>query len=195
MTRAVWSIGLLLMSTIAMAQTETLAGQSGGGGFGGPIMELSRMTGMTGVSVGGGGAAIFGNVFFGGFGQASGFGSVALGDEPYDVSMGIGGLWLGYTHRQQKLIHPFASLKFGWGGIHIRAEEDPDKDLPTYNRRLTVLQPEVGAELNMTRWFRLALTAGYRMTHGVRTLPGGLGPSDFNSFTGGLVFRFGGFPD
>jgi hypothetical protein len=191
----------LVMSVLALgllpgllAQTETLAGEKGGGGFGGPFMELSRMTGVTGATVGGGGGAIFGSIFFGGFGQAAGFGAVTLDDVAHDVSMGIGGLWLGYTYRQHKLVHPFASLKFGWGGIHIRPEDKQAGDR-TYSKSVTALYPEAGLEVNLTRWFRLALTGGYRMVHGVRNLPGQLDAGDFNSFTGSLTFRFGGFPD
>jgi hypothetical protein len=126
--RLILYVGAMHCAGIALAQTETQAGEKGGGGFGGPIMELSRMTGVTGASVGGGGGAVFGNIFFGGFAQAAGFGAVQLDDVEHDVTLGVGGLWVGYTYRPHKLVHPFASLKFGWGGIHVRPEDKQSGD-------------------------------------------------------------------
>lgn len=193
--------GLLLIlmgfTFAAAAQTETLSGLSkkGGGGFGGPILEMSNITGVTGVTVGGGGAAIIGEFFFGGFGQGSGDGEAVFNNERYDVSLGVGGFWLGYTPRSHKLIHPYTSLKIGWGGVNMDLEEDDDNSRDDFNSRITLIQPELGLELNITRWFRLAMTGGYRYVSGVNNLPGDLSNQDFRSVIGNLTFRFGGFPE
>jgi hypothetical protein len=178
------------------AQTETLAGLSkkGGGGFGGPIMEISNITGVNGVTVGGGGAAIIGEFFFGGFGQGTGEGEAVFNNELYDVTLGVGGFWLGYTPRSHKLLHPYSSLKIGWGGVNMDLENDND-NREDFNSSITLIQPEVGLELNITRWFRLAMTGGYRYVSGINNLPGDLSNEDFRSFIGNLTFRFGGFPD
>jgi hypothetical protein len=192
-TMAVAGLSLLL-SGQALAQTETLAGRAGGGGgFGGPIMEIGSLTGNEGVTVGGGGGAIFGNVFIGGFGQGAGYGETVVDGLRNDVSMGVGGLWLGYTPRMHKLIHPYSSLKIGWGGVHVQRPNAGPND-EKFSDRITLIQPELGVEVNVTLWLRIVLSGGYRYVHGVDRLPGGLSSEDFRSFTGNLTFRFGGFP-
>jgi hypothetical protein len=192
--------GIFLLTFVSIysgqAQTETLSGLSkkGSGGFGSPIVEVSNITGVTGLSVGGGGAAIIGEFFFGGFGQGTGDGEAIFNNERYDVSLGVGGLWLGYTPRSHKLIHPYSSLKIGWGGVDMDLEEDND-NRDGFSDRITLIQPELGLELNITRWFRLAMTGGYRYVSGINKLPADLSNEDFRSFVGNLTFRFGGFPD
>ncbi|MCB9295198.1 MAG: hypothetical protein H6559_19065 [Lewinellaceae bacterium] len=57
-----------------------------------------------------------------------------------------------------------------------------------------MLTPEVGAEINLTGWFKLGFTAGYRWVNGISQLKT-LDDSDFSSPTGVITFRFGGFGD
>lgn len=193
-------IGIYLLmvgcSLTTQAQTETLAGLSkkGSGGFGGPIMEISNITGVTGVTVGGGGGAIIGEFFFGGFGQGTGHGQAVFNEERYNISMGVGGFWLGYTPRSHKLVHPYGGFKIGWGGVHMKLNEEGD-NRDSFSDRISIIQPEVGLELNVTRWFRIALTGGYRYISGIKNLPAGLNNADFSSLTGNFTFRFGGYPE
>lgn len=183
-----------LFTDLSFAQTETLAGRTrGGGGFGGPFMEVGRITGNVGTSVGGGGAGIFGDVFFGGFGFGASYGDAIVGGRRNRVTMGAGGFWMGYTPQIRKLVHPYTSLKIGWGGVHVQPPNATSGD-EKYSDRITLLQPELGMEVNITRWFRLAISGGYRFISGVNSLPGGLSNNDFRSLTGNLTFRFGGFP-
>lgn len=184
---------LLLAGVVGHAQTETLTGKSGAGGFGGPIMEWSELTAITGLGMGGGGALVIGEFFLGGFGIGAGHGRRTIDGRPYEISFGAGGVWLGYTLLSQKLVHPWLDLRAGWGGADVQPQNG-DGNAPEWNSQMTFLQPGIGVEVNIARWFRLAATFGYRATFGARGLPAGLGPDNFSSMTGGLVFRFGGFP-
>lgn len=186
---------LFLMGTAfyCSAQTETLTGKSGAGGFGGPIMEWSELTAITGLGMGGGGALVIGDFFLGGFGIGAGHGRRTIDGLPYEISFGAGGVWLGYTPRTQKLVHPWLDLRVGWGGADVQPAHRND-DAASWNSSMTFMHPGIGVEVNVTHWFRLAATFGYRATFGARGLPAGLGPDNFSSMTGGLVFRFGRFP-
>ena len=54
--------------------------------------------------------------------------------------------------------------------------------------------PEVGLELNVFSFFRIAATASYRWVNGVETLPTYTN-DDLSSFGATLTLRFGGFGD
>ena len=55
--------------------------------------------------------------------------------------------------------------------------------------RLLVIQPSVGAEVNIARWFRLGLDAGYRFYSGVNL--NGISNSDLAGPTLGIRMKFG----
>ena len=54
--------------------------------------------------------------------------------------------------------------------------------------------PELGIEFNITQWFRIAATGGYRWVNGIEDIPT-LGNEDFSSPTGTITFSFGGFAE
>ncbi|MEM6965189.1 MAG: hypothetical protein AAF573_10500 [Bacteroidota bacterium] len=159
------------------------------GGFGGPIIEFSGFNGDVITSIGGGGGVFLDNVFIGGYGM----GSLEMRDpsveqENFKMNLGHGGFWLGYAKNQYKLTHLFASTKLGWGSIDVDFDGPGSK--PSDN--VFVISPEVGLEVNLFRWFKIGGTVGYRLVTGVNEIDTHSN-SDFNSVTGGLVFRFGWF--
>lgn len=165
------------------------------GAFGGPILEFSSINGQLVADVGGGGALILDEFFIGGYGMGTDYPEVIFETEidgelteiDADIDFGHGGLWFGYVRDIERKMHLYSSLKVGWG----RADLEHDiADLPS--DRLFVLTPEIGIELNMTKFFRVGLTGGYRIVNGVSRLPG-LDNQDFSSPTVGITFRFGGF--
>jgi hypothetical protein len=168
------------------------------GGFGGPILEVGSINGEIGADVGGGGALILNDYFIGGYGMGTDYPEFTIeegefaGD--YNLKFGHGGLWLGYNHKPYKLAHFFFSTKIGWGSARVRNDADSFRD------RIFVLVPEAGIEFNITDFFKIGLTAGYRWVNGIdegvnRNLPGGLTNQDFSSPVGIINFRFGGFGD
>lgn len=171
-------------------------------GFGAPIVEFSSVNGQFTVSNGGGGAALFNQTFFlGGYGIGmSNRVNVGNSGSNQRIDFEHGGFWLGYVSSPNKLIHFTGSMRLGWGGVNLRNNSFGNN----FNTRLTncfVATPEVGIEVNVTRFFRIAATAGYRVVSGVGTLnfndalgnTSTLKNSDFSSPMGMLTFKFGWF--
>lgn len=196
--RTFFITALLLAGLQAYAQHETLFDDfSSFGAFGGPIVEIGSINGEVGADVGGGGALILDDLFIGGYGMGTSYPEITIEQEIdgevqdviYDIRLKHGGLWFGYTPRQAKVWHPYGSLKVGWGKSSLLHDR---LDIPS--DRIFVLTPEIGMEVNLTRFFKLGITAGYRWVNGVNRLPN-LDDGDFSSPTGALTFRFGGFGD
>jgi len=160
------------------------------GAFGGPILEVGEINGEVGTDVGGGGALIFRNFFFGGYGLGTDYPRVKLDEQDYRLELKHGGLWFGYVPRPNKAIHFYYSTRVGWGVTDIEGE-GPARE----SDRIFVLTPEAGFELNMTSWFRVAFTGGFRWVNGVTKLEPFFDNDDFSSPIGMITFRFGGFAD
>ncbi len=170
------------------AQHETLFGNVDiWGGFGGPLFEISSINEQSVVSIGGGGAIIMDNFFFGGYGIGTDDANHSFEDQEYKIKLNHGGLWLGVNSNPNKLIHLYGSARLGWGRARLRQQGDT-----VFSDRIFTLTPEVGFEINVTEFFQLAFTGGYRVLTGVDDLPG-LNSNDFSNLVGGITLRFGGF--
>lgn len=183
-----------LLSFSLAAQEETLFDDLEVlGAFGSPILEIGSINGETGSDVGGGGALILNNLFLGGYGMGTDYPEyeIKAGADAglYNIKFGHGGLWLGYVPNQYKLAHFYSSVKIGWGKARLRQDKET-----RFTDRVFVLLPEAGIEFNVTSFFKLSLTGGYRWVNGISKLPG-LENEDFSSPVGILTFRFGGFGD
>lgn len=185
-----FSVVLLAATMSLQAQHETLFNQARViGAFGGPITEYGLNNDLS-TSVGGGGALVINSFFIGGYGLAS-----ADFDQLYDegdidvLDIGHGGFWLGGTYQPHSLVHLYGSTRLGWGGINIDLNGNtPYRELD----KIFVATPEIGVELNVTRWFRLAGTVGYRYVTGVND-DLGLKDEDFSGAIGAITLRFGWF--
>lgn len=181
-----------LLALTTFGQQETLFKSINHiGGFGGPMIEVSKINGETVADVGGGGALILDNFFFGGYGLGTDAPNIQISGETFDIDFDHGGLWFGYVVPTHKLVHAYSSFKLGWGDVTLK-EGDGDK---RYSDNVLVLAPELGVEVNITSWFRLGLTGGYRFVDGITEFPEFVPLTD-DSFSGGfgkLTFRFGGF--
>ena len=184
---------ILFTSTLLVnAQHETLFSKARIiGGFGGPLLEFGNIKGDYTTSVGGGGGLVIDNFFIG----AYGIGSLdhlhynIRNEDDFRMDLAHGGLWLGYTPATFKVIHPYTSARIGWGFAEIR--NDPF-DIHSSGDAIFVFTPEVGMELNFTRFFRMSASVGYRIVSDVDQLDN-LTNKDFSSLTGQLTFRFGWF--
>jgi hypothetical protein len=184
---------LLLWAPLFAQEEETIFKKATvHGGFGGPIFEVTSMNDQTGMMFGGGGGVIVNDFFIGGFGQGGSFGDYAINNRLYPISMGFGGLWLGYVKPTWKAVHLYMSLKIAGGGVSIA--EDDDFEDSIYDEAVFVAQPEVGLEVNFLKWFRVAVACNYRIVSGVQSNNlAGLSNSDFNAMGGTLTLRFGHF--
>lgn len=184
-------LAVLLTATIGLqAQHETLFNQARVvGAFGGPITEYGLSNNLS-TSVGGGGALVINSFFIGGYGLASVDFDQLYEDGEVDVlDIGHGGFWLGGTYQPHRLVHMYGSTRLGWGAINIDLNGNtPYRELD----KIFVATPEIGMELNITRWFRLAGTVGYRYVTGVNE-DRGLKGEDFSGAVAGVTLRFGWF--
>lgn len=183
---------VLNISIILNAQDQTLFGKNEiTGAFGGPFFEYGTVDGDFGTAAGGGGAVVLRNFFIGGFGVGGDYSDKFINNQRYDTNLGYGGLWLGYVYPSDKLLHLYSSLKLGWGSAKLDPKDDDDQ-LETYKDPIFALTPEIGFEINVFKWFRIAATGGYRFVAGIDNLPQ-LSNDDFNNFNFGLTLRFGKF--
>jgi hypothetical protein len=164
------------------------------GGFGAPIFTLTQVGEHRGFASGGGGGVVLNNFFIGGFGQGEYYGTVAPASvRDRELAMGFGGLWLGYTAPSHKAIHLYSSLRLGIGGVSLGDPDDFDFDDRDRSSVLFVGMPEIGLELNLTHWMRLAITGGYRLTTGLDDTFPIFNKADFNRPFGSITLRLGGF--
>lgn len=182
-----------IASTGAFSQTETLFSNIRHvGGFGGPMIEISQINGETIADVGGGGALILNNFFFGGYGMGTNAPNISIDQDVFDINFRHGGLWFGYTYKPQKLVHLYSSFRLGWGQANL-IDGAGEKQ---YADNILALSPEVGIEINLTSWIRVGLTGGYRFVDGINSLEEAsqdLTDDSFSSPFGNITFRFGGF--
>lgn len=186
---------LLGASAIALAQQEETLFRNAEvqGAFGGPFVEYANILGQEGAMVGGGGALQFRRFFLGGYGIGTHFPETTYNADRYVVNVGHGGFWLGYTIPSHKLLHFYGSARIGWGAVRFKDDPDDKNRDAIFSDRIFAFTPEIGLEINVTDFLRIAATGGYRLIADVDQLPGDYSQDDFNGFMGGLTFRFGSF--
>jgi hypothetical protein len=190
-------------------------------GFGAPIVEFSSVMDEFAVSVGGGGAVILNQtLYIGGYGEGLStdhrmtlerYSPGQNKNEIYynqRINFGHGGFWLGYIHKSFNVVHFGGSAKIGWGEVSLYSNDTYEYD---YNETFAgdncfVFIPQLEAEINITKWFKINMGVGYRLVSGLtRTylyLPEGASKpvekqyydsKDFNSFQGSVSLLFGWF--
>lgn len=175
----------------ANAQYQTLFGRSHvSGGFVAPIVEIG-INNQIPTSVGGGGGIVIGSGFIGGYGTgAVDFNKLFEDGDVEVVNIAHGGLWLGGSFPTYKLVHLYGSARVGWGALDIEVHDNINHFDDADN--IFVFTPELGLEVNLTRWFRISGTAGYRLVDGANKARG-YTDEDFSGWFTGLTFRFGWF--
>jgi hypothetical protein len=180
---------LIVFTTAVLLSTTLLQGQNGnkepqtqyifGGhdskitGFGGFSSQFGMARGKYAQYSGGGGAVLIDYKFF-----VGGFGSGLSGELKFDdiytenntikydqlrASMGIGGLWMGYSFNHQKPIHFAASVKVGPGAITVYPKKfNHDEMTAVYTDIIAMVEPELMVEFNLFRWWRMQVGASYR---------------------------------
>ncbi|NJO01938.1 MAG: hypothetical protein HC880_09820 [Bacteroidia bacterium] len=182
---------------LAQEKPETLFNRGGKikiSGFGGPILEWSQVDGDLGFMVGGGGAVLLNHFFVGGYGVglANDLQRDIDGEAMY-LDFGHGGLWLGYDFNANKLLHLTLSSKIGWGNLALNEDDgfrndDFGNDIED---QVFVFTPELAAELNVTRFFKVSVGGGYRLVSNVDLHS--FKSRDFASPVGTLTLKFGWF--
>lgn len=182
----------LLTGTVCQAQDQTLLNRiniQSVGGFGGPILQVTQIGDQSAPTFGGGGGIVINNFFIGGFGGGTGTENWFANNEEYDIDIGYGGLWLGYSFLDDKLVHPYVSLQAAIGGLEI-GRFGTDNELS--EEMIGLVSPELGAEINLTDWFKFSTTIGYRWVNDFDKNDI-IASEDIRNFYLGFNFRFGYF--
>ncbi|MDO9511784.1 MAG: hypothetical protein Q7J34_08490 [Bacteroidales bacterium] len=184
-------------------------------GFGAPIFEFSEIDNDLSVCMGGGGAVMFNQQFYiGGYGM----GLVPVNGK-YNFSMrnfingqliqysnlspifAHGGLWLGYIHDSDKIVHYGLSTKIGWGTLGFVDLQYNIHDSEIGIDPIFVITPQAEIEINMLKWFKVNFGLGYHYVGGVDATYVNndnkniryYDKNAFNSLTGSVTLLFGGF--
>jgi hypothetical protein len=184
------SVALALAATIATAQDQTLIDSGASrGGFGGPIMRLTRIADKDAFMMGGRGAFILAGTYaIGGGGIGWSSENVRGRDgQRHQLDVGYGGLDLEYVHRTGQLVHTTAQVTIGGGG----ATMDADGSGAERNDAFFVIEPGINAELNVTKGFRFGVGVAYRFVNGINLTA--FTDDDLSGASAVITFKFGRF--
>ena len=161
-------------------------------GMGGPFMQFTGVAGEFGHMMGGGGAVMLNDFFFGGYGLGL---TNSIPDYVNDnhtdrLFLGHGGFWLGYSFFGERPIHATFSSLIGWGEFGIM---QVDGYYPFIRDNIFVLAPTVEVEVNLTRYFRIGAGASYNLYTMVNQDLHGYQNGDLSAPGGFLSFKFGWF--
>ncbi len=180
-------------------EDETLLnGIQSSGGYGAPTVAVTSINGDAGVMVGGRGGWIINRQFVlggGGHGLATRF-RVPIDHPTLEsalVEFGYGGVLLEYIGAPSELIHYGAELLIGGGDAALVENEYVDHDDHLEEVEFFVTEAGGRVELNVTSFFRLGLSGGYRLAAGDEFDRANLSADDFSGPYGQLSLRFGGF--
>lgn len=182
-------------------------------GFGGSIMEFSVYDGDFAFYSGGGGAVIFNNTFFiGGYGMSMACDKAfhpiyntdgSIKENDLSLSVGYGGLWIGYIFKPNDPIHFGISSKFGGGAATLIYNDFEYTDYDYHMDYIGIIAPQVELEMNLARWFKINIGVGYRFVTGVSNasyiadtqgnMQQYFSKKDFSAPYGNISLLFGGF--
>lgn len=162
-------------------------------GFGGPMMAFTAVEKDFVHMMGGGGAILVGNTFFGGYGMGKTNNTTYKYNEEYNLGYGYGGLWFGYIIGAYKPVHLAISAQMGWGNIS-QNPDIPDTDVePVSSESIFVLTPIVELEMNFSRFVRIGLGGSVNYVTGTGITRTSYTTSDFLKPAITLSFKFGYF--
>lgn len=170
------------------------------GGYGGLDMAYSRMFGRDGVVAGAQGAVLINHrlaLGLAGYGWSNPQeGPPAPNGDTRRFETGYGGFTAHYSvYFDQLPIYFTVGALVGAGAIDL-TDENHDNGFDGFDDRpsedvFAVFQPDLSVHANLTKWMRVGLTAGYRLTSGVDHL--GFKESDVNGLMLGGQIQFGAF--
>jgi hypothetical protein len=170
-------------------EEETLiSGGIDSGGFGALVFKFSGVNDQFAGFAGARGGWIINHQFVvgaGGYGLTS---NICLDEDGScflrQIEFGYGGFEFEYIGLWNRVAHYSLQLLIGGGGVTL-----PLRGFPS--DAVFVAEPAARLELNVTKWFRLNLGAGYRFVSGLDLAS--LENSDLSAFSGVLEFKFGSF--
>jgi hypothetical protein len=163
---------------------ETILGSNGlrlSGIWGSSKSQITRF-GSTNSYMNGGVLGLeFGNALYIGYGSYTLTSDVRWDNTPNrDFNFTWGGPMIGYGLNNYKRFHPVFAMQAGQGSVWF---DENNKD------KVFVIQPSLGLEINVLRWFHIGLDGGYRFTSNADVA--NLTDSQLSGAFGQVSFKFG----
>ncbi|TAL36698.1 MAG: hypothetical protein EPN93_07695 [Spirochaetes bacterium] len=183
---------IMLMAVPGIAEQDTLIkGDAEYGGYIGPEARYTIINGEGGFLMGARAGLIYNHFFslgIAGYGLASNVDA----DSPYgdrNLMMGYYGLVPEYVFNPGRIVNVALSALIGGGGVRVN---DPATGNMNHNMdAFFAAEPQLSFYVNVVKYFRVGVGAGYRFTRGVDRK--GLSDSEAGGFTAGLALQFGVF--
>ena len=186
---------VIVFTFSAFAQEATLInGEIESGGFGGPVLKVTNINGENSVMVGGRGGWIINHSFVlggGGYGLVTDVKAKVSDSIHQYIEMGYGGLELEYIASSNDLLHLSIGMLVGGGGIGYKYETNDGFNSMHNKNSFFVLEPNINANLNVTRFFRIAAGISYRYVSGLKSVVST--NADLSGPSANLTFKFGKF--
>jgi hypothetical protein len=176
------------------------------GGFGAAAVKITPVDGEAAVMPGVQGGWIIGHslvIGLAGFGLATRQEAPAgmrVQGRPSTLEMGYGGFRAGYILLPKSIVHLGFGVLVGAGGVAALSRDELlviDDGQANYERRVDnsdaffVTEPEIEAEINVTKFMRVAVSGSYRFVADIDSP--GLSASRVGGPAAGLALRFGAF--
>ncbi len=167
--------------------------------FGAVDLKVGKWNDKTNLLVGGHAGVLLDNKFtlaLAGYGitTRSEFQGLNSNENVY-LSGGYGGLYLGYAVLSREVVHVNFPLLIGGGGIDIIEDQDGifNNGFGSINESsgFFIVEPGIELELNITRFFKLAIGGTYRFIEGANLEE--LDESELNGFSTHITFKLGKF--
>jgi len=176
------------------------------GGYGCPEVKFTSFMQQFAVMAGGKGGWVIDHTFTiggGGYGLVSSVEAPDIYNKPnndtreYYFQIGYGGLFLEYTYSSNSLVHFTVNTLIGAGGASFTPYRyGMNNNMGYDNERFDsspffVVEPGIGVELNVFKFFRIELGASYRYISGMDL--NDFGSAWYNEPSANLAFKFGNF--
>ncbi|QQS52612.1 MAG: hypothetical protein IPM71_07720 [Bacteroidota bacterium] len=190
---------LLLILSGIKAQSDTFEtignpdGKAKVRGFMAPLMCFTRIDDEFVHMMGGGGAVVINNFFFGGYGMGKTTQTEYRGNPNYYMTYGHGGLWMGYTFKPHKAIHPVLHTQMGWGKIGEKPKDLNSEPLTKTGDLVYVIVPTLELEMNFSYFFKLGAGINYQFFYNTGEIVSPYTASDFASPGVFVSLKFGWF--
>lgn len=156
------------------------------GAWGGWNTQLTSLGDQNATMFGGFGGLEFNKTLFLGWSVYKLSDAVRVGDTDAELKLRYNGPFVTYTPFARSVIHPKVGLQFGFGRLSY---DTPAGEVQIPTDRIAILQPSLGGELNVLRWFRLGGEFGYRF--GLDTASDAVSDKFVSGPYGAVTLKFG----
>lgn len=157
-------------------------------GYGAPVFRGIYLKDRTHFQCGGEGGAIIDHSFIiggGGMGLTLG---IDTGSNS-KVMLGWGGLMIGYIFMPEIIVHPYLKVLIGGGDVE---EFKQGTYCPINTAPFFIMDAQIGTEINVSSWMRIASFVGYQFVYGPFDFDG-ITDKDLCGFNFGIKLEFGFF--